>query len=140
MCLFLIEKHRGYPFQNLEFSLSPTMNIFNWFAFIPRAKWCFPDFCNYNSLIIYQVKKYCLIMLVCLLCKFVLRLEKRMWFWDPNISTEIRALSQLSFACHRRRFCRGYFMLAVGKKFFSYEENFPTTPPWFLKKVIGRGG
>ena len=27
--LDLIKKHKGYPFQNLEFSLSPTMSIFN---------------------------------------------------------------------------------------------------------------
>ena len=78
LLLFKIEKHRRYPFQNLEFSLSPTINILNWFAFIPRAKWCFSDFCNYNSLIIYQVKKYCLIMLVYHLCNFVLRIEKYM--------------------------------------------------------------
>ena len=76
ICLFLIEKHRGYPFQNLELLLSPTMNIF---AFIPRAKWWFPDFRNCNSLDnLSSKKKYCLIMLVCLLCKFVLRLEKCM--------------------------------------------------------------
>ena len=42
--LFLIEKHRGYPFRNLEFSLNLIMSIFNWFAFIPQAMWCFSDF------------------------------------------------------------------------------------------------